>query len=199
MPNNKNMNKKGQKPVKQRKLQNRLKIQKPKAVNLLLGAPVTGREVITTIKATPKTTSVAYVSSFNIATASPLLQKYATIYESYKIKSVSYRFIPDESAMSSGNVSIGIDYGKKPATTLTREQISKLNPHYSGPIRKTTPWITISPKFVNTDMVRYTADSSTMSTPFNFCGVYSCESKDGERTLGAIEIQYTLEFQGILP
>lgn len=101
--------------------------------------------------------------------------------------------------MSSGNVSIGIDYGKASTNDLTREQISKLNPHYSGPIRKITPWIKISPKFVNTDIVRYTSEMSTYSTPFALCASFSCEAKDAERTLGAIEIQYTLEFQGILP
>lgn len=164
-----------------------------------MGTPVTGREVVGVIKAPANGTTVAYKNSFNIASASPLLQKYATIYESYKIKSVSYRFIPDESAMSSGNVSIGIDYGKAPTGDLTREQISKLNPHYSGPIRKITPWISIMPRFVNTDTVRYTSDTSTLSTPFSFCGVFSCEAKGAERSLGAIEIQYTLEFQGILP
>nr|UUG74207.1 MAG: putative capsid protein [XiangYun permutotetra-like virus] len=202
MTNNKSMNKKAQKP-KQRSQQSQPRQssqkQKRKPVNLLLGVPVTGREVASIIKAPAKGTSVVYTKPFNIASASELLKKYATIYESYKIKSVAYRYIPDESGFSSGNVSIGIDYGKQPTSNLTREQISKLNPHYSGPIRKSTPWISISSKFVNTDLVRYTSDDSLLSTPFTFCGVFSCESKEAERTLGSIELQYTLEFQGILP
>nr|APG76965.1 hypothetical protein [Hubei permutotetra-like virus 2] len=205
MPNNKNMNKKGQKkPQKQKQkvkpqLQpNRSANRKPQAVNLLMGVPVTGREVITTLTAVANKTSVSYKNTFNISTASPLLKKYATIYESYKIKTVSYRFIPDESGLSSGNISIGIDYGKAPGD-LTREQISRLNPHYSGPIRKITPWITIHPRFVSTDTVRYSGDDSLMSAPFTLALLATCESKSADRTLGCVEIQYTLEFQGILP
>lgn len=203
MTNNKNMNKKNQKPKQRSQAtshprQNQ-KQPKRRPVNLLLGVPVTGREVATTIKAPAKGTTVVYSKPFNISSASELLKKYATIYESYKIKSVAYRYIPDESGFSSGNVSIGIDYGKQPNSNLTREQISKLNPHYSGPIRKSSPWVAISSKFVNTDLVRYTSDDSLLSTPFTFCGVFTCESKDSERTLGSIELQYTLEFQGILP
>nr|UHS71785.1 MAG: hypothetical protein 1 [Permutotetraviridae sp.] len=207
MQNNKNTNRKGQKSPKRKSQQmqarqprvNQPKTGKAKPVNLLLGVPVSGREVANTIKAAAKATTVVYRSQFNISSASALLKKYATIYESYKIKSVAYRYIPDESAISSGNVSIGIDYGKQASSNITREQVSKLNPHYSGPIRKATPWISISPRFVNTDLVRYTSDDSLLSTPFTLIGVFSCESKDSDRTLGSIEIQYVLEFQGILP
>lgn len=163
-----------------------------------MGVPVTGREVTTTITASANKTSVSYTNTFNISTASPLLKKYAAIYESYRIKTVSYRFIPDESGLSSGNISIGIDYGKSPGA-LTREQISRLNPHYSGPIRKITPWVTIHPRFVSKDTVRYSGDDSLMSAPFTLALLATCESKTADRTLGCVEIQYTLEFQGILP
>lgn len=170
----------------------------PKAVNLLMGVPVTGREVTAILTASANKTSVSYNNTFNIASASPMLKKYAAIYESYRIKSVSYRFIPDESGLSSGNISLGIDYGKM-SGTLTREQISRLNPHYSGPIRKITPWVTIHPKFVNKDTVRYSGDDSLLSAPFTLALVATCEGKSVDRVLGCVEIQYTLEFQGILP
>ena len=159
---------------------------------------MSGNETLAVIQAPANSAIVNYKNSFNIASATTLLKKYATIYESYKIKSVSYRFVPDEGGMASGNVTMGIDYGKAPSD-LTREQISKLNPHYSGPIRKTSPWITISPQFVNTSLVRYTSDDSLLSTPFSLVYIASCEAKTIARNLGAIQIKYSLEFQGILP
>lgn len=171
---------------------------KQRVVNLMLGVPVSGSETLTVIQAPANSAMVSYKNPFNIASATSLLQKYATIYESYKIRSVSYRFVPDEGGMASGNVTMGIDYGKVPED-LTREQISKLNPHYSGPIRKTSPWITIAPQFVNTSTVRYTSDESLLSTPFSLVFIASCEAKTPARNLGAIQIKYSLEFQGILP
>lgn len=157
-----------------------------------------GQEFVSLVTAPANKTSVTMKSAFNISTAAPILTKYSTIYETYKIKSVSYRFVPDESDFANGNISIGIDYGTAP-TTFTRETIGKLTPHYSGPIKKPTPWVTVSPRFVNTSLIRYSGDDSNASTPFNLLLVASCDSKPNDRTLGQLEISYMLEFIGLQP
>lgn len=158
-----------------------------------------GEEVATLLKLERGGTSASLNAPFNLDTASPLLAKYATIYESYKIKSVSYRFVTDESTQTSGNISMGIDYGKAESTALTRDQICKLNPYYSGPIRATTNWITVSPVFLDTNAVRYVGDSSTTSIPFSLAVTATATSADYERTLGSIHIRYTIQFLGIRP
>jgi len=164
----------------------------------MMGVPVKGTEFVSLITAAANASSATYKGAFNISTAAPVLMKYATIYETYKIKSVAYRFIPDESDQASGNLSMGIDYGTAPST-FTRETIGKLTPHYSGPIRKTTPWIRVSPVYFNQNLVRYSADTSTASTPFNLLLVASCDPKSNSRTLGQLEISYVLEFIGLQP
>lgn len=126
------------------------------------------------------------------------MKKYATIYDSYKIKSVAYRFVTDEASTKSGNVSLGIDYGKPP-TSISRETVCKLTPHYTGPIKKNTPWVEVSNKYFNPNLVRYVSDVAAETTPFTLCLLLSGESSDSQRTLGAVEIKYTLEMLGLQP
>lgn len=143
-------------------------------------------------------TTAAYIKSFNLTDASPILKKYATIYDSYKIKSVAYRFVTDEASTKSGNVSLGIDYGKAP-TSLSRDSVCKLTPHYTGPIKKNTPWVEVSNRYFNPNLVRYVSDTNTDTTPFSLCLLLSCEPSATQRTLGALEIKYSLEMLGIQP
>lgn len=163
------------------------------------GTPVTGTEIAKSLVLTKGNATVKLAMPFNIATAAPVLSKYATIYESYRIKSVSYRFKTFTTTFKSGSFNMGIDYGRQ-NKDLTLEQIGKLTPHYNGSVYQTSPWITISPIFVDTNLVRYTDDNTTLSTPFTL-NVYAEAEADpnADRTIGIIEIRYKLQFLGILP
>lgn len=163
------------------------------------GSPVTGTEIAKSLVLTKGNASLKLAMPFNVATAAPVLSKYATIYESYRIKSVSYRFKTYTTKNQSGSYTMGIDYGRQ-NKDLTLEQIGKLTPHYTGPIYQTSPWITISPTFVDTNLVRYTSDDTTLSTPFTL-NVYAegAVDQNADRTIGIIEIKYRLQFLGILP
>ncbi|UHM27583.1 MAG: coat protein [Sanya permutotetravirus 3] len=176
----------------------RRKQQKPRVVNITAGAPVVGKETLLAAKVAANATSVAYIKTFTLTDASPILKKYATIYDSYKIKSVAYRFVTDEASTKSGNVSLGIDYGKAPSS-LSRDSVCKLTPHYTGPIKKNTPWVEVSNRFFNPNLVRYVSDTDTDTAPFSLCLLLSCEASAAERTLGALEIKYSLEMLGIQP
>lgn len=176
----------------------RRKQQKPRVVNITAGAPVVGKETLLAAKVAANATSVAYIKTFTLTDASPILKKYATIYDSYKIKSVAYRFVTDEASTKSGNVSLGIDYGKAP-TSLSRDSVCKLTPHYTGPIKKNTPWVEVSNRFFNPNLVRYVSDTDTDTAPFSLCLLLTCEASATERTLGALEIKYSLEMLGIQP
>nr|WPV63089.1 MAG: coat protein [Jingmen rodent permutotetravirus 2] len=176
----------------------RRKQQKPRAVNITAGAPVVGKETLLAPKVAANATTAAYIKTFVLSDASPILKKYATIYDSYKIKSVAYRFVTDEASTKSGNVSLGIDYGKPP-TSLSRDSVCKLTPHYTGPIKKNTPWVEVSNKYFNPNLVRYVSDANTDTAPFSLCLLLSCEASATERTLGALEIKYSLEMLGIQP
>lgn len=176
----------------------RRKTQKPRVVNITAGAPVMGKETLLAPKVAANATSAAYIKTFTLSEASPILKKYATIYDTYKIKSVAYRFVTDEASTKSGNVSLGIDYGK-PQTTLTRDSVCKLTPHYTGPIKKNTPWVEVSNRFFNPNLVRYVSDTNADTAPFSLCLLLTCEPSSTERTLGALEIKYSLEMLGIQP
>lgn len=176
----------------------RRKQQKPRAVNITAGAPVVGKETLLVPKVAANATTSAYIKTFTLTDASPILKKYATIYDSYKIKSVAYRFVTDEASTKSGNVSLGIDYGKAP-TSLSRDSVCKLTPHYTGPIKKNTPWVEVSNKYFNPNLVRYVSDTNTDTAPFSLCLLLTCEASAVERTLGALEIKYSLEMLGIQP
>lgn len=191
MKNQKSRNKVQQPPQ-------RRKQQKPRVVNITAGAPVVGKETLLAPQVAANATTAAYIKTFTLTDASPILKKYATIYDSYKIKSVAYRFVTDEASTKSGNVSLGIDYGKAP-TSLSRDSVCKLTPHYTGPIKKNTPWVEVSNKYFNPNLVRYVSDTNTDTAPFSLCLLLTCEASATARTLGALEIKYSLEMLGIQP
>ncbi|APG76929.1 hypothetical protein 1 [Hubei permutotetra-like virus 1] len=178
--------------------QRRKQKQKPRVVNITAGAPVTGKETLLALKVAANATTSSYIKTFTLVDASPILKKYATIYDSYKIKSVAYRFVTDEASTKSGNVSLGIDYGKPPSS-LSRDSVCKLTPHYTGPIKKNSPWVEVSNRFFNPNLVRYVSDTDTNTAPFSLCILLSCEPTGAERTLGALEIKYSLEMLGLQP
>lgn len=165
-------------------------------IDITQGATVTGKEPLLTVTLTKGATTSSFIKPFLISTASPIIKKYYEIYDSYKIKSMSYRFVTDEASTRSGNASLGLDYGTPP-TSITRESVGKLTPRYSGPIKNNSPWITISPKFFNTNVVRFSSDTTA---PFNLCAIFTAESDpNSDRVIGVVEVKYVIEFLGLKP
>lgn len=164
-------------------------------VDITQGAPVTGKETLSSITFTKDSTTASYIKPFRLAEGPPVLKKYAELYDSYKVRSMQYRFVSDEASTRSGNISMGVDYGTPP-TSLTREGVCKLTPHYTGPIKRTSPWMTVSPKFFNSNLVRYTKDTQA---PFNLCLIATGDSSTSDRVVGAVEVRYRIDFLGLRP
>lgn len=130
-----------------------------------------------------------------------ILKKFSEIYDNYTISEVAYKFTTDMSSLTSGNITMGIDYLTSDTAPETRDQLARLTPHVSLPIKKSTQWMQVPRAMFNPNLIRpigVKTDSS--SRPFQLCALATLATKaTGDTIVGALHIKYTVKFSGLKP
>lgn len=130
-----------------------------------------------------------------------VLKKFSEIYDNYTISDVAYKFTTDMSSLTSGNITMGIDYLTSDTPPTTREQLARLTPHVSLPIKKSTSWMQVPRAMYNPNLIRPIGVSTDPSSiPFQVCALATLATKATADTIvGALHIRYAVRFSGLKP
>lgn len=153
-------------------------------------ATIKHTEMLVEVKTDDK--GVFYSSQpFLIKDIGKVLKAYASIYDTYKIRSVVVAFHSAASAAKNGSVSFGYDFFDG-TTPTEKSQVLILSPHYSGHASRNSTLLRLPSNIVRPDLVR----DPQKDTPFSVL-----IASDGEKNtvLGHLEITYDLVFAGIRP
>lgn len=96
---------------------------------------------------------------------------------------------------------MGVDYLTSDTAPTTREQLARLTPHVSLPIKKSTGWMQVPRAMYNANLIRPIGVATDPSSkPFQLCALATLATKTTEATIvGALHIRYAVKFSGLKP
>lgn len=127
---------------------------------------------------------------FKVGSKCPsMLMKLSAVYGKYKFSNVSVRYVSSSSTATSGLAVVGFAFGKEPNT---KQGAMALTPHVSVPVHKSSGWVSINPSLFSWNTTASVED-------FIVLAYVQHDLMTNERTVGSVEIRYTISFQGVEP
>lgn len=132
--------------------------------------------------------------------SAPILAKIANIYETYKVKSMSFSYHTQTGTNTGGMVVIGIEGNGTAKPPASAAKVFPLASKTTSPIFRNSQRVKVPKTLVDPNLVRYTRGVTSSDVPISLVGHATIGSTStSEVTIGYIMVQYDIEFNGILP
>lgn len=167
-------------------------------------------ETITDVKIAASKDVVVFHIGFNplvkigpsnaLVPAFPVLSKFATIYESFKIMGVTLHWSSSVSAMVSGLAILAVD--SNPLTVITSfAALEKLRPNVKFPVRQASRSLVVPSVMLSPTLLRHVATTATSPNyPIAIClGVKADKALTEATNFGVFSVTWDVQFVGISP